>query len=148
MSDSSWATAWTSEEKTEGPVNCGKNPATGMGCKGWFCDNVRLYCEPTPADWGAVSGPIHWVGYSSEETNEQYCTPGTYVNGLRCAGRFCDSVSLQCIGFEDHEPSDCYWTTGTFSSKEGMAMRGGGYFIQGIKCTGWFCQNKQLYWCK
>jgi len=147
-SNSGWSTAWTSEEEDEEPVNCGNNPANGMSCKGLFCDWVRLHCEPKPESWGDVVETPLWVGFVSEETNALYCNPGSYVTGLKCTGTFCDNLSVKCTKFSDHQPSECYWSTGTFSSTERVAIRSGGYFIQGMKCSGWWCKTKQLYWCK
>lgn len=139
---SGW-TSYTSEEYA--PVGCdGSSLASWYGCSGSYCDNNRLYCQPTAGS----RGDSYWTTYFSEEsTNYRYCNSGYWVTGISCKGSYCDNIALQCSRMYNVSPRNCYWT-GWLSEENGTLSFGAGYYARGAQCSGRYCDNKRFYVCQ
>jgi hypothetical protein len=143
---STWSgwTPWTSEEYP--PVTCDPGSMVAhFGCKGGWCDNVRLYCIPT----GLPSSDSHWTSYFSEEgTNFSECEPGYWMSGIACKGGWCDNVSIQCTHYPSITEKDCFWTGWISEEGDGTLMFGPGFFARGAKCSGGWCDNMRFLVCR
>jgi len=62
-------TRWVSEEYGGPPAYCqaSNEGAVGAACSGRYCDNVRLYCETFPYGITLDSNTRYWTGFFSEE---------------------------------------------------------------------------------
>ena len=82
-----------------------------------------------------------WTPSTSEEAGENSPArcESRLVSGLKCSGRYCDDVSLQC---GDQLPLETKSWSPYFSeeSKEGYTCPNG-EFIQGVRCHGKYCDS-------
>lgn len=175
-SATSYWTSWVSEEGG-GPVagcNGTSEAASGAGCMGDYCDDVRLLCTTLP--YGATVNPssVYWSEWTSEETdgttthsssgwyasdadNYHVCdwsgTPG-FVTAIRCSGSYCDDISIQCSQMSVHwvglnlavGATNCAWSA-YYSEEQGSIDFGTNRFIAGVMCSGSNCDNKSYYVC-
>merc|ERR1712038_1883366 len=89
------------------------------------------------------------------ESYNTYCPLGYFLNGLRCAGGYCDNVSLSCMkveyrkrdlspvwmsGYSPH--STPRGPTGAFSEEHGGFSPINMLPITGMRCYGKHCDNK------
>lgn len=139
-------TPYTSEETP--PISCeGSSLAGQFGCSGDYCDNVRLYCTPTPH----LGESSYWTDYFSEERdngNYRYCSPSHWLIGVACTGSYCDNLSLQCRYFPTATAGDCFWTGWVSEEGGGTLQLPAGYYLRGMQCSGDYCDNKRFYACK
>src|SRR5688572_9401047 len=100
------ADSWTSFVSEENAAaTCSNALATGLGCRGRYCDGVKLRC-------GASTnlGTSSWTRYVSEEApNELKCPDGQFVSGIQCKGTYCDNVSLRCTKTPNLNDDKCFW---------------------------------------
>jgi hypothetical protein len=169
-------TRWVSEENGGPPAYCQQwnEGAVGAGCSGSYCDNVRLLCETFPYGITLDSSTNRWTGFFSEEesglgsvtsagwyrydgSTYEVChrsNTGGIVQGIRCSGRYCDNISLECSvpvrwvnGVRDPATmTNCSWS-GWYSEEQGSKDFGSNRYITGVKCSGRYCDNKQYYVC-
>lgn len=94
--DERW-TPWFSEEGTGHATRTValKGVSAGIGCRGSYCDDLRLLVSsPGVTVSEAMCG---WTGPISEESQAgAQCRAGSYINDVKCEGRYCDNISLQC----------------------------------------------------
>lgn len=142
---SGW-TPWISEENP--PITCdGGSLIRRVQCSGSYCDNKRVYCEPT----GASAGESYWTPYFSEEPQSyQTCASGYWVTGLACRGRYCDNTALQCSLMYNisADGAGCYWTGWVSEEGGGNLSFGAGYYMRGAQCSGRYCDNMRFYVCR
>lgn len=170
-------TPWVSEERGGPARACGQwnEAAVGFGCSGRYCDSVRLLCETMP--FGTTLDPAtdYWSGYFSEE-HDDYGTWDSYggwhheenqeichtpyhnskglVSGIKCRGRYCDNISVECtkpvkyVGGTRYEVqmNNCSWTAWQ-SEEQGSRDFGWNRYITGVECQGSYCDNKRFYVC-
>jgi hypothetical protein len=143
-------TPLTSEEHP--PIHCeASSLVTKVQCTGSNCDNVALFCLPTP---GIRTGLSHWTAtFSDENTTQQICDPGFWVTGLSCAGRFCDNVSLECSEMANISQNDCHWTSSVSEEHGGLLEfrnlnTNTQYYTIGGRCSGGFCDNMSFFVCR
>lgn len=169
-------TPWVSEEGGSPASFCSEwnEAAVGFGCRGGFCDDVRLLCETLPFGATLDSATSHWTSFFSEENDgieqvshhtwypffdEHYrvchaTSSGGLVQGVRCSGSNCDNVSLECaqpVKFINGVKTNvsivsCGWTTPQ-SEEQGSIDFGFNRVVVGAKCTGSFCDNLSFYVC-
>jgi hypothetical protein len=90
----------------------------------------------------ASAGAQSWTPFVSEEQGEgspAQCAGA--VSGLRCSGRYCDNVSLQCAA---SQAADGAW--GPYFSEEWPHEHvcPEGQFVTGLRCSGRYCDNLSL----
>jgi hypothetical protein len=116
------AAYWTPYVSEEGgsPISaCGSwnEAAIGFGCRGSYCDDVRLRCQTLPYNATLNPPDDFWTPWFSEESDgiEQIVSEGWYryadenykvcgyaaaypgfVSGIRCSGSNCDNVKIEC----------------------------------------------------
>lgn len=148
--DSAWRhvdawTGWTTDGRDS--VSCGDDRlAVGVGCRGRYCDDVRLMCRESnnrPHGGG-------WSQYFSDEDNDEFICPyNGFVTGLKCDGRYCDNVSLKCSLMDPEVTrSDCSWRLSVSEEGPGALVVSEPYFLAGMFCWGDYCDTKALYVCK
>lgn len=167
-------TPWVSEEGGGPPTFCTalNEGAVGFGCRGNYCDDVRLFCETLPF---AISFQNYqWTGFFSEEDsgigrlyssgwyrydgdNYEVCH-GTWtagiVTGIRCRGNNCDDISLECARpvktkygvTYSATLTNCSWS-GWYSEEQGSVDFGWNRYITGVQCGGSNCDNKRFLVC-
>ena len=169
-------TPWVSEENG-GPASictAWNEAAVGFGCSGRYCDNVRLLCETLP--FGTTLEPTtdYWTAYFSEEhddieviqhhtwypySDEHYrvchsASTGGLVSGIKCQGRYCDNIAIECtqpVKYVDGTRyavalTDCSWTAWQ-SEEQGSMDFGWNRYITGVECQGSYCDNKRFLVC-
>lgn len=151
---------WTAHVSEEPPAerSCASGYALrGIRCEGRYCDNMELYCCPyvsgeDPA--GARQWSDKWF---SEETPGEGAnadqTNAGFVTGIRCSGRYCDSLSLEFLT-SPSLPNAGQCSFQPFFSEEG-AMSGEnedfcpeGHFVAGLACREDYCDEVSLYCCR
>ena len=140
---SGW-TPFTSEEYP--PIGCDPGSlVTRFGCRGSYCDNVRLYCTPS----GQASGSAYWTGYFSEEGYDyRQCDAGFWLSAIACRGSYCDNIALQCTYYPQVTPRNCYWTGWVSEEGGGELPFGTDYYARGVQCDGSYCDNKRFFVCQ
>jgi hypothetical protein len=88
-------TPWVSEEQPAG-TSCGTDNvvATYAGCRGSYCDDMRLFCGTVPSGF-VRTGTTSWTGYVS--ANWLNCPNGYVIDGIRATGSFSNDISLRCV---------------------------------------------------
>lgn len=146
-SEQALVSGWTSYVSEEtAPIQCdGGSLLTGAQCSGRYCDNTRVYCQPTRG----VRGDSYWTPYFSEEgTNYRFCNDGYWATGLACRGSYCDNISLQCSRITNVTARSCYWTGWHSEENGGLLWFGAGYYARGAQCSGSHCDSKRYYVCQ
>ena len=166
-------TGWVSEENPPAICPGWDEGAVGFGCRGKFCDDVRLLCETAP--FGITFTGHKWSGWFSEEDSGlatkvfhawfgmdtdsmevcrwQSGLPGV-VTGIQCSGKFCDNIAIECgtpvknVGGStlDVTVSSCGWT-GWKSEEQGSTDFGPNRYITGVECRGSYCDDKRFFVC-
>eukprot|EP00559_Dactyliosolen_fragilissimus_P005520 CAMPEP_0184871700 /NCGR_PEP_ID=MMETSP0580-20130426/40869_1 /TAXON_ID=1118495 /ORGANISM="Dactyliosolen fragilissimus" /LENGTH=522 /DNA_ID=CAMNT_0027374395 /DNA_START=387 /DNA_END=1951 /DNA_ORIENTATION=- len=140
---------WFSEEGS-GHSPLFNGPIQTVYCKGSLCDNMSLDGMNHLKHVMINDNP--WSPSFSEENNGSYVCPKNYfVVRVKCAGTWCDNLSLKCAKFKhnsgyylDHSSG---FTTNWFSEEEGSATCGSKGAVVGMFCSGSHCDKKRLY-CK
>lgn len=93
-------------------------------------------------DKNETSIDLGWWTYStSEERGPIHCHGGASY-GVGCSGRYCDNVRMGCR----QPPSwwgrrmNSYWT-GYVSEEHGALYCASGYYANGLRCSGRYCDN-------
>lgn len=171
-------TPWVSEEGGGPWTYCAKwnEGAVGFGCRGKFCDDVRLLCETFPNGmtlnpstltvirWFSEEGANAPIQSNGPEPNEGWCQfhiPGTIdasrpgvMSGARCRGDYCDDLQIECedvVKFNGSTPvgaraTNCT-TTAPISEEQGSVDFGANRYVVSVACTGKFCDNKTFDVC-
>lgn len=160
----SYWTDWHSEESPQ-PLTCQPGfLVSGFGCRDRFCDNARLKCTQK----GMLPLEPFWTRFISEEKDgtclsfsgiDRFdcnfdmlsCGPDDFLTGVRCSGDFCDSIRMQCTGFERHTRTGrggCRWTDWVSEEGSGTIEFPTGYYAAGMQCAGSNCDNKRFYICR
>lgn len=128
-------------------------PMVGMKCSGGHCDNKQL--RWTTKFGGIVNNDPKLVRRISEENdhgkgqyNEARCPANKIVCKIWCSGDNCDNMDVHCCTLKDG------WTvtsdaalSGWFSEENGGTKDcGGDRYVTGVKCSGSYCDNVEL-WC-
>ncbi|WP_434391227.1 RICIN domain-containing protein [Melittangium boletus] len=118
----------------------------GLRCGGRYCDDVSLL--------NVESGFTHtnswWTdGFSEEGNNERVCANNGFVTGLSCASDYCDTIALRCSQLNNGGVrASCYWSEAVSDESGGTFVAPESMFLAGIRCSGRYCDNKQLYLCQ
>jgi hypothetical protein len=173
-------TPWVSEENGGPWTNCTywDEAAVGFGCKGAFCDDIRMLCETfdggmqldpnsvwvTP--WFSEEGALPpGVGSTQPAGNQgvcRYAIPGTIdsfrpgvMSGARCWGSNCDSMALECelpVKYNGNTavPANVSScrTVGPYSEEQGSHDFGANQYITSVTCTGGYCDNTTFTVCR
>jgi hypothetical protein len=84
---------WFSDERPNSETT--KNGfASGLGCSGNYCDNMRIRYTTTPKLKN--TGDCYWTNLYSEEQGFRSCNQGYFVSGIKCTGNYCDNIALYC----------------------------------------------------
>ncbi len=118
----------------------------GIRCSGRYCDDVSLL--------NAESGYQHtnswWTdSFSEEGNNERICANNGFVTGLQCSGSYCDSIALRCSQLNNNNVrKSCYWSGNVSEESGGKFIAPQSMYIAGMRCSGRYCDNKQMYLCQ
>ncbi|MEZ4732599.1 MAG: hypothetical protein R3E79_36310 [Caldilineaceae bacterium] len=146
-------------EETGRPALCPVGYAVdGMQCTGRYCDNVALRCRQYTATPESYEY-IYKSGWLSEERPRNIFPsdselPATwYVIGLECSGRYCDNVRLWLKKSSHITNSGTCWYGRWFSEEKlgfdlGSIEAQSGIYVAGLQCSGRYCDNKSLYYCR
>jgi hypothetical protein len=172
-------TPWVSEEGGEPWSVClfWNEGATGFGCRGAYCDDVRLLCETLPGGmtldpaskfvprWFSEEGALPpGQGSTWTTANQSQCrmfVEGTIdswtrgiVSGVHCRGDYCDQLQVECeapVKMDGPVPVPARGgscrTFGPYSEENGSMDFGAGRYIYGITCSGDYCDNKKFEVC-
>merc|ERR1712038_1093453 len=100
-SSKTYWTSWFSEEGHASGFCATGYLVSRTQCNWKMCDNMRLQCTPIDTSLYQSTGITSTSPYFSEEQSyNTYCPLGYFLNGLRCAGGYCDNVSLSCMKVE------------------------------------------------
>jgi hypothetical protein len=142
--------SWTDYIASDGQVDCGgasSSLVSGAGCKGHYCDDVRLYCRTGGSSNNNTSS--YWTSEMSEETTEPViCDDDYFVTGLSCSGHYCDNVAMQCTYSRGRTAGDCAWSG--WVSEEGtgeITFTEIGYYAREMECRGAYCDDKRFFTC-
>jgi hypothetical protein len=151
-------TPFVSEEQAQG-TTCGEdgNFVTAAKCRGDNCDDMSLYCSPSPA--GLTTTPANWTTFISEEapTKSLTCDSNSsaigdlaissVIDGIRATGSYADNVSVHCANLPSgHQLSACEWTP-YFSEEAGTQVFPAGKVAAGIRCRGSYCDDLSYFVC-
>ena len=142
-----YQTGWFSEE-VPGNAFCRSGYAVrAISCNGRFCDNKQLECCRYTAgvDRGAR---FAWSPWFSEEGNGQQINRAGFMSGLRCAGRYCDRLSINFIYSPLLSNTRTCRYTPRFSEEAVRQSCSPGEFVAGVRCSGRYCDNLELYCCR
>jgi hypothetical protein len=131
----------TSEEFPPALCPAGKL-ASGVFCRGKYCDNVGLTCEDSSLrrrDGG------EFTSYFSEEFKGfMQCPPKTVIAGFVCKGKYCDNVALWCAYVSPKFRTDIKTTKSVSEEQGGKLNFGNGRFAFSMRCYGKYCDNKKF----
>ncbi|AOP36635.1 hypothetical protein A0128_20115 [Leptospira tipperaryensis] len=118
----------------------------GIRCDGRYCDNVNLLSTES----GYTQTNSWWTdSFSEEGSNERICANNGFVTGLQCSGSYCDSIALRCSQLNNNGVrSSCYWTAPVSEESGGKFVAPESMYLAGVRCSGRYCDNKQLYLCQ
>jgi hypothetical protein len=170
-------TTWVSEENN-GPWSAcfaANEAASGFGCSGKYCDNVRLQCETL--NGGMTLNPSSATTNWFSEERSDFCNnitgcgdsgscqfgqigtidsliPGV-VNGVHCSGKNCDNVQFLCgmpvkydsAGKQHQAFTDYCFSSGPISEEQGSIDFGPNYYATSASCTGKYCDNLTFWVC-
>jgi hypothetical protein len=87
--------------------------------------------------------PPHWLPWTTDGSPGIEAPSDFLVHGLRCAGRYCDDVSLLAVE-SGHRQTESWWTD--YFSEEGEHWRvcGDDGFVTGLRCRGDYCDDVSL----
>jgi hypothetical protein len=142
-------TAYTSEE--DPPAQCPINRLVhGVDCFGSYCDAISIDCELVS---GFTFSDFSFGPWISEETTggstgggDFICDSNEWMTGIRCAGSYCDFVSLECAE-SNARKGTCSWS-GWFSEENVAFDAGLGRYIDGIDCAGSYCDLMRFHHCQ
>ena len=153
-------TQWVSEEPTAYFGTCGQDAAgaIGAGCRGSYCDDMRLYCGPLPRGFTRIPGnniwwSPHWI---SEEfpNNSVGCPVDHVMDGLMASGSYADNIRIRCSPTTFPPTVNCKWMP-YFSEENGgtqwfdydvMSLAAG--VAVAVQCSGRYCDNMSYYICE
>ncbi|WP_415835249.1 hypothetical protein [Corallococcus soli] len=124
----------------------GSSLPTQVQCRGRYCDDVRLNCQPT----AGVPGGVTWTLYFSDETYPppgRTCPDGAWMTGFTCLGDYCDRVSIQCTYMSNISPKNCFWSGWHSEENLGVLTFGPNVYPRGAWCKGDYCDSLKYYLC-
>ncbi|MEQ9364152.1 MAG: RICIN domain-containing protein, partial [Leptospirales bacterium] len=126
--------------------NKGRFLTQGLRCSGRYCDNVNLLSTETAYS----QTQSWWTDYFSEEgDNARICANQAFVTGIQCTGRYCDNISLRCSQLNNNAVrTACYWTAPVSEESGGKFIAPESMYVAGMRCSGRYCDNKELYLCQ
>jgi hypothetical protein len=156
-----------------GPVSCPPGFALSkLSCSGRYCDEINATCARYAAPPGSTSQErSYWTDWFSEEGPGQTIDGSNFPRlsnnysiavGIQCRGDYCDDIRLQMLPLRGRdvptldskaEAPQCRLST-RFSEETtsppspdpplGKSME----FIRRVGCSGRYCDNLQIEWCK
>jgi hypothetical protein len=171
-------TPWVSDEGNPWAFCTNWNEAAvGFGCRGGFCDDVRLLCETFPNGMSMNPASQRFTPWFSEEgalppgvsstqptANQGVCRfhiPGTIdsfrpgvASAVRCWGSNCDNLQLECeevVKFNGSTPvqatASSCRSVGPLSDEQGSMDFGPNQYIYSATCSGRYCDNMTFTVC-
>ncbi|PJZ43014.1 hypothetical protein CH370_00840 [Leptospira kmetyi] len=118
----------------------------GLRCDGRYCDNVNLL----NVESGFTQTNSWWTdSFSEESPNERICANNGFVTGIQCSGSYCDNIALRCSQLDNGGTrTNCYWTSPISEESGGKFVAPESMYIAGARCSGRYCDNKELYLCQ
>lgn len=140
-------TRWFSEE--DGGMSDIKSlPMVGMACDGGHCDNKKLRWTKQLGD--IVNQDPKFIKEISEEggKNDMRCPQDRpLVCKIQCTGANCDNMKVHCCtlkeGWRINYGDVAY--SGWFSDESPPKDCGGDRYTAGLKCSGSYCDNVEMY---
>jgi hypothetical protein len=134
----------------------GAHLAKGLACFGSYCDKRSVRCCRFTWDYGTSTRAaeadmrlIRWSSWISEEPGRfEFASTEGFVQDLQCRGDHCDDTSLRIVSHPRAANSGrCYWTRSFSEERPNSEMCRQGAFVAGLRCSGRYCDNLQLYCC-
>lgn len=153
---------WVSEEGGSPPSYCGyDDAAVGFECRGSNCDDIRLLCETLPYDLQVDLSSLFWTPWFSEEEDGSHSGNCGYsldyvVTGVKCAGRYCDEMSIECskvvsypVGGVTPDATTIYGSANhpyanpnpPYSEEDGPLDFGPNHYLWSVTCWGSYCDD-------
>lgn len=141
---------WFSEESGGLSVQA---PINAIQCGGLYCDNKSLVISESLSSSLDYSKTVK-VGSFSEEFGSRICPTNSIVSRIKCSGSYCDNLTLYCTPFKtgssyNIDERSQGWRPAFFSEEQdGLAPDykcAAGYFVNGMACTGRYCNNIKLH---
>jgi hypothetical protein len=106
----------------------------------------NAYTRLGPLDWPPVVDPYPgctWTPFTSEERQPAMCQSGV-ITAMRCEGRYCDNVSVQCCPAA--QPDLARRNVTPWFSEESPSSRScpAGQLAVGVACKGSYCDSIAL----
>jgi hypothetical protein len=162
-------TCTISEEEPNNECSCPPNQfAVGAKCNGRYCDDLTWTCASATDERGVrysfVPAQVQSLAQRTTDNEPPIICPSYQVAvGVRCQGRYCDNMYLECapvvpspdqhnfdttVEMGETEEQGCYWSP--FFSEENQNWQqcsADGKWVRGLKCTGRYCDNLSLFCC-
>jgi hypothetical protein len=164
---------WISEE-TQAALCSPGHALVSLRCRGSYCDNIKPICALYPS-FGeqASTQPTYWTDWFSEEKNGDVQDGSNFPKlsdqyslavGLQCRGRYCDDLRLLMLPMRGTnvptmdskaEYPQCRLSV-RYSEEAGRGIipqpnppvGKSEEFIRRVGCSGGYCDNLQIEFCK
>ena len=121
-------------------------------CSGRYCDNKRLWYSPILKEDLDTAKTVTLPTFSEENPGGRVCPHNMILSHIKCTGRYCDGMALSCSPLKTNSVYTIDETsseTRSFFSEEQNGLSSPyrcseGYFVNGINCSGSYCDNIQL----
>ena len=105
VSDSEWLFGWFSDVEGGAESDCPNHCSLVsqiQSSEGW-CDRLRIRCSTEKSGYCAISNSKskrNTVFFSKERSGFMDFPDGYYLNSIRCCGKRCNNIRLQCVKIE------------------------------------------------
>jgi hypothetical protein len=110
-----------------------------MKAKSWILSLAAFGVIASHGGVAQTRGPI------SEETGPAICEPGDYISGIRCTGKYCDNITINCLRLRDASRVHYGVWTDWVSEEQGRRECPPNHLVAGLKCRGKYCDDIALY---
>lgn len=131
----------TSEEIPPALCPAGKL-ASGVFCRGKYCDKVGLSCVNSPLR--KRDGGVFTPYFSEEYKGFMLCPARTVIAGFACKGKYCDSIALWCAYVSPRYRTDIKATKSVSEENGGRLDFGKDRFAFAMRCYGKYCDSKRF----
>lgn len=143
-----YLTSWFSEEGNASAFCQPGYAVRGIFCSGANCDNKRLNCCDYAGSGYDRSVNFWWSQSFSEESPGQAVSSAAFVSGMACKGSYCDNLRLNYFSSNlVQNNGQCRFTPRFSEEGAGSASCAGNEFVAGVRCTGGYCGNLELWCC-
>ena len=166
------ALPWISEETDAALCSSGR-ALVGLRCRGSYCDDILPICALYPGvGEHALTQPTYWTDWFSEAKNADVNDGSNFPRlkdqyslavGVQCGGRYCDNMRLLMLPMRGvgvptmdskAEYPQCRFSV-RYSEEAGRRIPlpnppvgKSEEFIRRVGCSGGYCDNLQVEFCK